>query len=143
MHIQMRKKSDSGDGQSMAAMTDVVFLLLIFFIVTMSTYAKTTFIDAALPKASGTGGTPLPKAVHIVVLNADNSGSGGMYALNGIRHNRQQLEEAFGRFSTIAKDMRFAIRCEPESIHGDLVYALAKANEYGFNNIAMLKTSSQ
>ncbi len=34
--------------QSMSAMSDVVFLLLIFFIVTMSGYVEMTFLEANL-----------------------------------------------------------------------------------------------
>ena len=41
------------ESNSMSAMTDVVFLLLIFFIVTMSGYVEMTLLETNLPTASG------------------------------------------------------------------------------------------
>ena len=40
---------ESEEPQSMSAMSDVVFLLLIFFIITMSGYVEMTFLEANLP----------------------------------------------------------------------------------------------
>ena len=45
------------ESQSMSAMTDVVFLLLIFFIVTMSSYAEMTLLETKLPTASSSSST--------------------------------------------------------------------------------------
>jgi biopolymer transport protein ExbD len=46
--------AEAEESNSMSAMTDVVFLLLIFFIVTMSAYVEMTLLETSLPTASGT-----------------------------------------------------------------------------------------
>ena len=121
-------------------MTDVVFLLLIFFIVTMSTFAKTTFIDTSLPKEGTDSDSQVLKSVHIAILpTGDNDKENGKFTLNGIPHSRDQLREAFERFAAISRDAEFAIRCDPESLHGDLVYVLSLAHENGFHKISMMK----
>ena len=47
------------ESQSMSAMTDVVFLLLIFFIVTMSSYAEMTLLETKLLVAANSASTRL------------------------------------------------------------------------------------
>ena len=47
--------SDPEESNSMSAMTDVVFLLLIFFIVTMSGYVEMTLLETNLPSSGSAG----------------------------------------------------------------------------------------
>ena len=47
--MRVQKISVPEDSNSMSAMTDVVFLLLIFFIVTMSNYVEMTLLETNLP----------------------------------------------------------------------------------------------
>ena len=49
----MLKLPSVEEPQSMSAMTDVVFLLLIFFIVTMSSYIEMTLLETNLPTSAG------------------------------------------------------------------------------------------
>ena len=78
--MKMTFISDAEEPNSMSAMTDVVFLLLIFFIVTMSSYVEMTLLETNLPTSGSASTTQvdLQKSLKIDVT-AD-----GTYLVNGI-----------------------------------------------------------
>lgn len=78
----------------MSAMSDVVFLLLIFFIVTMSGYVGMTFLEANLPTSG---------SVAAVEVDLQNSlkielSASGNYIVNGIPQSREALERLLRRY---------------------------------------------
>ena len=63
MKLNVNSLPEEDTSQSMSAMTDVVFLLLIFFVVTTGAWVKTTLIDTALPQDSGGAGPNMLKSI--------------------------------------------------------------------------------
>jgi len=124
------------DPQSMSAMTDVVFLLLIFFIVTMSAYIETTLLETNLPTGSSGASdkVDLQKSVRIDIA-AD-----GQYAINGTPQSRATLNKLLTRYARLMPDAEFLIHCDPESKHHQLVTLLADFAGKKLKNIKLLKS---
>ena len=67
--MRMPRIGSGEEPQSMSAMSDVVFLLLIFFIVTMSGYVEMTLLETNLPVSGGqsSGAPDLQNSLKIEV----------------------------------------------------------------------------
>lgn len=51
--MNIRKKNNRGAEFNMSSMTDIIFLLLIFFIIALTTMTQTNALDLVLPNADG------------------------------------------------------------------------------------------
>lgn len=123
------------ESNSMSAMTDVVFLLLIFFIVTMSGYVEMTLLETNLPVS----GQAASSAVDLQnSLTIDLSASGD-YAVNGVLHSREALKRLLRRYARLMPDAEFLLRCDPESRHHMLVTLLSDLAENNLKNIKLMK----
>ena len=122
--------------ESMSAMSDVVFLLLIFFIVTLSSYVETTLLDIKIPTAPSAENKDAPDLERIVKIEiAENGG----YMANGVPMDRMALLSLLKRYARLMPDAEFLIRCHPESEHGDLVLFLADASAMNLKNLKLIK----
>jgi len=128
--------SNPEESQSMSAMTDVVFQLLIYFILTMGTYIETTLLETNLPTAGGTaiGNVDLQKSVRIDIA-AD-----GQYAVNGISQSPATLDKLLLRYARLMPEAEFLIHCDPESKHHQLVSLLSDFAGKKLKNIKLLKS---
>lgn len=140
MKLKLVSIPDTEQSHSMSAMSDVVFLLLIFFIVTMGAFVKTSFIDTALPKpGSGKSSPQLSKVIQIEVQDDNSEKPELCYRLNGIPHTRQQMQDAIKRFGQLSPDIQIMVRCDNESKHGDLVYLLSQCHNEHLEKVSLLK----
>ena len=123
------------ESNSMSAMTDVVFLLLIFFIVTMSSYVEMTLLETNLPTSDSTSSAQvdLQKSLKIDVT-AD-----GTYLVNGIPQSSEILNRLLRRYARLMPDAEFLLRCDPESKHSMLVNLLSTLAENNLKNVKLLK----
>ncbi len=120
--------------QSMSAMTDVVFLLLIFFIVTMSGYIEMTLLETDLPAETGAAvRVDLEKNVRIELL-AD-----GGFTVNGMPRTREELDRLLRRYARLMPDAEFMIGCDPDSRHQQLVSLLSGLARHRLENVRLLK----
>ena len=127
--------------QSLAAMTDVVFQLLIFFIVTMGTYVETTSLEAALPPPNANGGKieGIGYAVKVEVTSFTESDRTPIYMVNNVPHTPTQLGETLHRLGELTPDIKVMIKCAPDSAHGLLVYLLSQCAQNKLENIKLMK----
>jgi biopolymer transport protein ExbD len=127
---------NSEESQSMSAMTDVVFLLLIFFIVTMSSYVEMTLLETNLPASSGaaSGKIDLQNSLRIELSTS------GKYIINGIPQSRETLNRLLRRYERLMPDAEFLLACAPESKHHMLVTLLADFAKHKLKNIKLLKS---
>lgn len=125
----------SVDSNSMSAMTDVVFLLLIFFIVTMSGYVEMTLLETNLPT---TGGTASATVDLQNCLKIELSASGD-YIINGVAQSRENLNRLLHRYSRLMPDAEFLLQCAPESKHHMLVTLLSDLAKNNLKNVKLLK----
>ena len=123
------------ESNSMSAMTDVVFLLLIFFIVTMSSYVEMTLLETNLPTSGSASSAQvdLQKSLKID-LTAD-----GTYLINGIPQSSEILNRLLRRYARLMPDAEFLLQCDPESKHSMLVNLLSTLAENNLKNVKLLK----
>lgn len=123
------------DSNSMSAMTDVVFLLLIFFIVTMPTYMEMTLLETNLPTSSGTASAQVDLQNSLKIeLSAS-----GEYIINGVAQSGETLTRLLRRYSRLMPDAEFLLQCDPESKHYMLVTLLSALAKHNLKNVKLLK----
>lgn len=123
------------ESNSMSAMTDVVFLLLIFFIITMSTYVEMTLLETRLPTSGSASAAQvnLQKSLKID-LTAD-----GTCLVNGIPQSPESLKRLLTRYARLMPDAEFLLQCHPESKHHVLVTVLSDLAEKKLKNVKLLR----
>ena len=123
---------------------DVVFLLLIFFMVT-TTFVSETKIDLTLPEAAS--GEGIDSEISAISLNVDKD---GRYSVNGVlldQHDRSAIAESL-LLSTRPGDPNQVIflSADPRSEYQSVVTALDALSSVGLYNVAMktvLPTTNQ
>ena len=125
----------SEDSNSMSAMTDVVFLLLIFFIVTMSSYVEMTLLETNLPTSGGSASAQVDLQNS---LKIELSASGD-YIVNGVAQSRENLNRLLRRYARLMPDAEFLLQCAPESKHHMLVTLLSDLAKNNLKNVKLLK----
>lgn len=114
----------------MTPLIDVIFLLLIFFMVS-TTFITSPGIHVNLPKASVTKKIDRPETIELVI-SADNK----IY-VNGSETSRRALR---GSLSAIYKKTRFEkliIRADGDVKHETVVYAMDMAKQVGIHKLAI------
>lgn len=102
---------------SMTSMTDIVFLLLIFFMITSDSFSV---LDIALPKSMG-------KQINnkAIVVEIDSI---GRFALDGILISRDSLENRLiQKFKLIKNHPSFIIKADKKSKNSELVHVISIA----------------
>jgi len=128
------------ESQSMSAMTDVVFLLLIFFIVTMSSYAEMTLLETQLPTSSGASSTQ-PKLENPVRIDIPPPNNGlSIYIVNGSSFNGDNINILLRRYARLMPEAEFLISCAPDSEHYQLVSLLAHCATHKLKNLKLVNT---
>lgn len=123
------------ESNSMSAMTDVVFLLLIFFIVTMSAYVEMTLLETSLPTASGASSeVDLQNSVKIELASTRET------IINGTTQSRDSLTRLLRRYQRLMPDAEFLLVCDPDSKHYQLVTLLADLARHNLKNVKLLKS---
>jgi biopolymer transport protein ExbD len=123
------------ESNSMSAMTDVVFLLLIFFIVTMSSYVEMTLLETKLP----TAGAETASQVDLQNILKIEISASGEYIINGGSQSRESLNQLLRRYARLMPDAEFLLRCDPESKHYMLVNLLSDLAKNNLKNVKLLK----
>jgi len=123
MKIQRRNKAHPEF--SLAAMTDVILLMLIFFMITSSA-ANQSAIDVKLPQ-TGSVDNNIPNPMTVSVK------PDGSYFVNDKPVSRELVEQ------TIVSDLQnksaksFTIRADENTMHKDVVFLMEIAEKHKFN----------
>ena len=133
--MRVQKISVPEDSNSMSAMTDVVFLLLIFFIVTMSNYVEMTLLETNLPTSGGafSAQVDLQNSLKIEIS------ASGEYIINGVVQSGENLNRLLRRYARLMPDAEFLIQCAPDSKHYMLVDMLSNLAKNNLKNVKLLK----
>lgn len=118
MNLRPRNKIDPSF--SMSSMTDIVFLLLIFFLLT-STMIPTNILDLKLPKADGE--TAQQEQIMVSINNE------GTFFLGENETPKEQLELELNQIFRNKKDASFVLQAEENVYTKDLVYVMDIANK--------------
>ena len=133
--MQFRRQTNHQEDINLTPLIDVVFLLLIFFMVS-TTFTKETHLKLALPQAEG---EPLPELVDKieVLINAQ-----GGYSINGKPLVNSQLNTLMAGLQAVGEGLPkdkipFVITADANVSYQAVITAMDVAGRVGFVNITM------
>ena len=127
----MARKPQDNPQLDMTPMIDVVFELIIFFVVTIKQEDIFSKLNANRPApASSSSSEENDTQVKIDI------GSGGL-VFNGRLMNPKQFDQALREISKTSKSAMVTIRCSLDSYHKYLVFALDTCNKYRMFNVSV------
>ena len=119
---------------NLTSLIDVVFLLLIFFMVSTS-FVKQSQISIRLPEAENTAIVEeVPEPIDIIIT-AD-----GTYLVNGrelINNRAETIRNALQKTSAGRNDLPLTISADANARHQDVVTAMDVAARLGFTKISI------
>lgn len=118
---------------SMTPMIDVVFQLLIYFLVTFSTADVLAHLDVSRPSPDATQSKQPPPAdmIRVAVLKDG-------FAINGRNVTEQQLNDLLKKLAAISTKQTVLVNCDDESLHGKLIEVLDRCASHGLTQIAVM-----
>ena len=108
---------------NMSSMTDVVFLLLIFFMIASTLAKQLNTIDVKLPQAEGK--TENRNTVAVTITNSNQ------FYLNADRVSKRNLEQNLIDALTVMKTTSIVLRTEEKVAIDQVVYVMNIANKNG------------
>lgn len=117
--MELRSRNKINPNFSMSSMTDIVFLLLIFFLLT-STLVPSNVLELKLPKADGES---VQQEQIMVSLKND-----GQFYVGDKAIPKQQLEMELNQIFEGKEDASFVLQAEEETYTKDIVYVMDVAN---------------
>ncbi len=137
--MNFRKRAEpERSGFQLAPMIDIVFLLLIFFIVTWNFARYETEIDIKVPTAKE--GQDRRRAVGEIILNVKADGS---VVLNRRALEREQLEGVLGEIAGLYPDQAVILRGDEGVPYKYIVDVLDVCRSVGIWNVAFATAKPQ
>jgi len=130
-----RKKREKVD-ITLISMIDVLFVLLLFFMVS-TTFNRQTQVKIKLPEANSSEAEEYPKMVTLII-DAD-----GVYYLEGadglphelINQKLETLKQELFKLSAQSGEIPFVIKADGKTPHQAVISALEAAGNSGFSHI--------
>jgi biopolymer transport protein ExbD len=113
--MNLKSRSKVSAEFSMASMTDIVFLLLIFFMIT-STLVTTNAHDIILPKSKA---KTVKKQDMTVTISKE-----GVYTVDGVEMARTQIEQVLMAKAIGMEEPVVILRADEKVQHGDVIEIL-------------------
>ncbi|QFU76129.1 biopolymer transporter ExbD [Halioglobus maricola] len=118
---------------NLTPLIDVVFLLLIFFMVSTS-FTRETSLSIDLPEAQGEIKDAVEEEVEILI------DEGGSYRVNGqglVDNSMRTLQAAIYKVSAGDTTMPMIITADAQAAHEDVVRAMDAAGQMGFVHLSI------
>ena len=118
---------------NLTPLIDVVFLLLIFFMVS-TTFSRETQLSVDLPEAEGQVKESSEEEIEILI------DEGGTYRVNGqglVDNRMRTLQAAIYRISAGDTTMPMIITADAQAAHQDVVRAMDAAGQMGFVHLSI------
>jgi len=119
----MKKSRNKGDAAKleMTPMIDVVFQLLIFFIVTLKQEDVLSYLNVSRPSHDRDSG----EDINLLTIEVDRNA----WVLNGKSYSVQgrgfvALDKSLARLASFSRSASVVIKCTPDSPHSNLVRLL-------------------
>ncbi len=131
--MKFRRRRALDNSINVTPLIDVVFLLLIFFMVS-TTFTKETHLVIDLPEATGKPAEAVPDHIEILVAND------GSYSVNGVALINRQAEtlvSALRQLGDVDKNKPLVIAADAESSHQAVVTAMDAAGQAGFVHLSI------
>ncbi|MGS0747916.1 ExbD/TolR family protein [Halpernia sp. GG3] len=123
--MELKRRNRVNAEFSMASMTDIIFLLLIFFMITSSAISQSA-IDVKLPKADATETSAQDPAT--VTIKED-----GTYYVNDKEIAKENLENYLVNALKAETTPTFTIRADGNTKHKDVVFVMEIAEKHKYN----------
>lgn len=123
--MELKRRNRISAEFSMASMTDIIFLLLIFFMITSSAISQSA-IDVKLPKAAATE-TSAQDPATVTITEA------GKYYVNDKEIGKENLENYLVNTLKNETTPTFTIRADGNSKHKDVVFVMEIAEKHKYN----------
>ena len=131
--MKFRRQHTEEVGINLTPLIDVVFLLLIFFMVS-TTFTRETQLSIDLPEAEGTVKETSELQIEILV---DESGS---YRVNGkglVDNSMRTLQAAIYKISSGDTTLPMVITADADAAHQYVVRAMDAAGQMGFVHLSI------
>jgi len=118
---------------NLTPLIDVVFLLLIFFMVS-TTFTKETHLEVDLPQASGDKSVSEEQVLEILITDEGN------YSVNGkplVNTQAETLRRALKELSGDKRDMPLVITADAKTPHQAVVTAMDVSGQLGFSKLSI------
>jgi len=132
--VKFKRQRSKEVGVDLTPLIDVVFLLLIFFMVS-TTFTRESHLQVELPEASGEPVSPAEVQQIDVVINAD-----GQYILNDrtlVNNRRETLERGVRELAEGDTTLPFIITADARTPHEFVVRAMDVAGRLGFAKLSI------
>ena len=123
--MELKRKNRVNAEFSMASMTDIIFLLLIFFMITSSAISQSA-IEVKLPSTANSD--PNVQDPTAVTITKD-----GKYFVNDKEIHREQLENYLVDALKAEQNPAFTIKADQDTKHKDVVFVMGIAEMHKFN----------
>jgi len=124
---------------NLTPLIDVVFLLLIFFMVS-TTFTRESHLEINLPEASSAAAAITERVAIDVVISSE-----GLYSVNGkplVNAQALTLRRAIMEEAGDARDIPFVITADGETPHQAVVTAMDVAGQLGFARLSITTRES-
>ena len=131
--MQFRRQKNQEVSVNLTPLIDVVFLLLIFFMVSTS-FTKETHLSLDLPEANGEEGAVVVDSIEITIS------SNGNYAINGrtlISSKLDNLKQALQEVSAGNVELPLVITADANTPHQAVITAMDAAGQLGFAKLSL------
>ena len=137
--MQFRRQKLIDEGVNLTPLIDIVFLLLIFFMVS-ATFTKETHLAIDIPEASIDPQTVKEDTIEIVIQ------ASGEYAIDGqalINKQRQTLHKALDQVASDNHKKELLITADANASHQAVVTVMDVAGKIGFQSLRITTREPQ
>ena len=131
--MKFRRQRREEVGINLTPLIDVVFLLLIFFMVS-TTFNRETQLSIDLPEAEGSPAPTTDEQIEILINEA------GLYRVNGqglVDSRMRTLQAAIYKISAGDTTLPMVITADAQAAHQDVVQAMDAAGQMGFVHLSI------
>ena len=131
--MQFRRQRTQAVDVNITPLIDVVFLLLIFFMVS-TTFTKESHLSLNLPEASGEESTDMPKSIEILI------DANGQYVVNERSLVSTQIETIKAALQEVSggdNKMPLTITADAKTPHQAVITAMDAAGQMGFTQLSL------
>ena len=125
-------QDDDSYGLKMTPLIDVVFLLLIFFLVATSFYEEEK--DITIKLADATEGATREKSLQMVVVNIRPS---GIIVINERIHSLDETDTFLREALELNEALAVVVRCDQVAAHKHFVRVLNLCEKLGVRNVSV------
>ncbi len=137
--MKLRQSRREDPDLNMTPLIDVVFLLLIFFMIT-TTFQKESDLELSLPEASG---EPVEREETAFELVIDQNGHYYVNESKVVGEDIESLKNAISKSILGKEDLPFVIRADGDASHQSVIRAMDAASQLNISKIAFATTISE